>query len=286
MQLMTLQAGDATLVLNPGYAGAVYAWTVEGQSMFRPVSDMDIQPNSPLECASFALVPYANRVGDARFEWRGEAIQLQRNFLPEPHAIHGVGWENPWRAVQEDAANATLTFNHEGDAGWPWRFEAVQHFHLGARGLAIETRLTNREDFEAPLACGHHPYFPVDGASIQFLADAMWQNGEDKLPSTSVSADHVAPFSQGTGAIGLGLDNCFDGWDGKASISWEDRNLALEIDADYEHCLLYSPVGGDFFCFEPMAHCSNALASGARFPLLAPGATSIRTVRYDVVEHS
>lgn len=286
MQLMTLRSGDATLVLNPGYAGAVYAWTVEGQSMFRPVADMETRPNSPLDCASFALVPYANRIGDARFEWRGEQIQLQRNFPPEPHAIHGVGWEKPWRTEQGGASNATLTLSHAGDASWPWRFEAVQHFCLEARGLSIETRLTNTEDFEVPLACGHHPYFPADGASLRFRADAMWENGEDRLPSIPVSADHIAPFSRGTGAAGLGLDNCFDGWDGKASISWERRNLALEIDADYDHCLLYSPVGGDFFCFEPMAHCSNALASGASFPLLAPGATSIRTVRYDVVEQS
>ena len=51
-----------------------------------------IETDDPLQFASFPLVPFSNRIADGRFEWDGEQIEIDPNFAPEPHAIHGVGW--------------------------------------------------------------------------------------------------------------------------------------------------------------------------------------------------
>ena len=74
------------------------------------------------------------------------------------------------------------------------------------------------------------------------------------------------------------INNAFLGWDGRATVLWSERGLALEIVADppLSTYILYSPGGdSDFFCFEPVSHLidahnlpGGASASGLR--ILAP----------------
>ena len=40
---------------------------------------------------------------------------------PEPHAIHGVGWQRPWSVLDSDDSFAMLAYEHRADASWPLR---------------------------------------------------------------------------------------------------------------------------------------------------------------------
>ena len=67
------------------------------------------------------------------------------------------------------------------------------------------------------------------------------------------------------------LDNCFDGWDGRAAITWPKRRLQLALEASqpFRHLVIYVPPGRDFFCVEPVSHANGLV--GLR--PLGPGAT-------------
>ena len=45
---------------------------------------------------------------------------------PEPHAIHGVGWERPWTVLDGDDGFVMLAFEHGADAAWPFAFDSSQ----------------------------------------------------------------------------------------------------------------------------------------------------------------
>src|SRR5450432_1292031 len=140
---LTLAWGSDRCELFPRVGGSIGAWIVGDQNMLRAAPMADITRRNPFGTGGFPLVPYSNRVGDARFEWMGNVVRLERNFLPERHAIHGVGFERGWRVEAADAKSARLELSHGGDSGWPWPFAASQQVTIGDRSLRLELRAKN-----------------------------------------------------------------------------------------------------------------------------------------------
>ncbi len=130
LDALTLTQGAARCVLLPQVGGSIGAWSVSGQDMLRAAGEAAVAACDPYATAGFPLVPYSNRIAEGRFEWGGKPLQLTRNFPPEPHAIHGVGFERPWQVAMRGAAAAELTYRHRPDAGWPFAFEARQRVTL------------------------------------------------------------------------------------------------------------------------------------------------------------
>jgi len=72
------------------------------------------------------------------------------------------------------------------------------------------------------------------------------------------------------------------------AIAWPEWNAGLRIDADppLGFLVVYSPRGEDFFCAEPVSHCTDAfnLARQGRrdtgMLTLEPGANLSATVRF------
>jgi aldose 1-epimerase len=85
-------------------------------------------------------------------------------------------------------------------------------------------------------------------------------------------------FARSTPLPDRWINNAFEGWDGKATIAWPEHNLSLSVEATeiFARFMLFAPdADRSFFCFEPMSHAPNALASVEADPmglaLLAPG---------------
>ena len=85
----------------------------------------------------------------------------------------------------------------------------------------------------------------------------------------------VWDFSASRPVDGLNLDHCFDGWDGRAVITWPRRGLRLDLSATqaFRHLVIYVParvpIGQPFFCVEPVSHANGAVGTTR----LAAGAT-------------
>src|SRR5450432_2223592 len=142
-EAITLARGANRCELLPLLGGSIGAWTVDGQQMLRTASAASIAARDPFGMASFPLVPYSNRIGNATFEWDGKIIELTPNFPPEPHAIHGVGFERSWTCTARTADSALLTLIHQPDAGWPWPFEARQRITIADRELTLDLTAVN-----------------------------------------------------------------------------------------------------------------------------------------------
>ena len=118
---------------------------------------------APTDAACFPLVPYSNRIRDGRFAFEGKPYQLALNFPPEPHSIHGHGWQRGWAVAAQDDASATLAFDFPADGNddpWPAAYRAEQCFRLDEDSLSVEIAVTNRGSQNMPVSLGLHPYFP------------------------------------------------------------------------------------------------------------------------------
>jgi aldose 1-epimerase len=272
--LITIRNDRSQCVLCPELGGSVIRWAVDGQPILRVPESDAIASGDPLTLASFPLVPYSNRIGNARFDWDGQTVHLTPNFPPEPHAIHGIGWTMPWQVEAIEKHRCILTIEHAGDARWPFAFAASQSFELLDGALEITSTAINRSYQPAPLAFGHHPYFDQQGAWLRFNAESMLMNGKDALPLGATVPMMQFDFASGGTVTGRDIDHCYANWDGLAEIRWENKPLALRINADMAAAVLYIPAAGSAFCFEPVPHVNNAVNRpdlSPAIPVIQPG---------------
>ncbi len=273
---LSILRGRSHCVLYPEMGGGLARWIVDSQDMLRIGQPEAIVANGPLALSSFPLVPFSNRIGKAMFEWAGSHHQLAQNFLPEPHAIHGVGWQMPWTIATRTDASITLSLFYAGGERWPWPFEAVQIISVTEDTLSLELSARNLAAEAVPLAFGHHPYFDQAGASLQFQAERIWMSGTDGLPTVVTTPKDGFDFSSPRPVKNQEIDHCYAGWFGSATIKWQDRPYALEINASpaLKTAVLYIPKDGDAFCFEPVPNINNALnlvGHEPSMPVIAPG---------------
>lgn len=287
-ETLTLTRGAARCELLPHMGGSIGSWSVNGQEMLRAASEAAIAARDPYATAGFPLVPYSNRIGHGSFEWDGERQTLARNFPPEPHAIHGVGFQRPWQVQSHNGDSAVLRLSHRPDAGWPWAFEARQHITLTDELLILELEAMNLERRPVPLAFGHHPYFPRSGARLTFHAQGVWRADDDGLPYELIAPSGPFDFSKGAAVDDVDIDHCFTGWNGVAIIAWPDKPQGLGITASRElsNAVVYIRRELDAFCFEPVPHINDALNRSDRetaMPVIAPGESFEASIRFRAI---
>jgi aldose 1-epimerase len=119
--VISLAAGDWTAELRPEIGGVLSALRHRGIDILRP---MPREANSPLQSACFPLVPYCNRIRDGRFTFAGRNVMLPANFPPEPHSLHGFGWQQAWTLESRAETKCVLLHEYDGAGPWPWAYRA------------------------------------------------------------------------------------------------------------------------------------------------------------------
>ena len=128
--------------------------------------------------------------------------------------------------------SATISFEHDGRTGWPFRYRAMQTFALTPQALVVRLSLENREVRAVPGGLGLHPFFVREpDCELFFDADHVWLADAEVLPTKRVAVPTEWDFCHGRRLDDVPLDNCFEEWDGHASVIWPRRKLRLEIAA-------------------------------------------------------
>ena len=258
------------LGLVPSLGGSVAAWQLD-----RPQGPLDLwrawdgKTQDLYQTASFAMVPWSNRISGGGFVHEGQFYPMRPNRAGEPYPIHGDGWLQPWKISQPQDDTLVMTLASQGFDGNPYHYEAVQTFRLVEGGLDQTVQVRHLGARPLPYGLGVHPWFPrTPKTQITAQVTGLWLCGEDPLPVA-----HTALFpadwnlNDGAPANGTLIDNGYTGWGGKASIAWPE--LGLQVSAsmpDFERdggaeahfCLVYRPPQGSAFCFEPITQPIDA----------------------------
>ncbi len=279
--VIRLQHGALELALCPELGGAITALRHADRDVMQPASAAFFESGDPREASCFPLVPFSGRLADGRFRFQGEVYQLAPNFSPEPHAIHGHGWQNAWQVIEAGAVRAVLEFEHHVPQT-PLHYRARQILALGEAGLAASIELTNTGAQPMPAGIGFHPYFNrTPGVTLQAELDHVWLADERNIPKERVALPPAWNFAQAPRVAALELDNGFGGWAGRAAIHWPESGLTLEIEAEpvLRNLVIFIPLEADFFCVEPVSNANDGFNlfdqgvadTGVR--VLAPGET-------------
>lgn len=295
-EAIELVAGAARVTLLPGIGGAIASFAWRGLDVLRPMPAEAIAAGNVRLAACYPLVPYSNRIRDARLRFAGIDHVLARNFGDHPHAIHGVGWQRTWGIDRASPASVVMTCEHDargdGARAWPWSFRATQSFDLaaddGCTRLAATLTIANASDAPFPFGLGWHPFFPRDASTtLRFDAPEVWLNDATQLPIGRVPAVSAWDFSTAGDPGASTIDNVFGGWRGTAVIDTTARAMTTTIAADTacDRLVVYAPEGRDFIAVEPVTHETDAFnrasagAADTGMRLLQPGKAFSCTMR-------
>ena len=269
--LVELRHGARRVLLAPHVGGAIAAFdeTRDGRVIhwLRPATPDALTARNPLGMASFPLLPYCNRIRDARFMFDGALVDLSSDGNAFAHALHGNAWRLPWRVAEVEESRARLHLLHEPSKEaahhWPFAYEASQDISLDADTLSVTLSARNLSDRPMPFGMGHHPYYPrARNTRIHARVVAMWHNTPDLLPT------HAGPHpcidamasKEGMSADAFDLDNNFAGWSRTATVAWPDegRSITLSADAPFGHMVVYAPASHrDLLCVEPVSNVAD-----------------------------
>lgn len=273
MTLLSLRAGRLAVDLAPQAGGSIARFAVEGAGdVLRPATPQALASATGRDTASYPLVPYSNRIAGGRLAFENEVFHLAPNWPDVRHPMHGDGWSRAWSVASSDAGSAELIYEHDGREGWPFRYRARQHFRLDDGRLVVRMSIENLEGRRVPAGLGLHPFFTRDAETeLQCRVTGVWRTDPEVLPLDRVAVPPEWDFSRSRRVDGLGLDHCFDGWDGRATIRWPLRGLRLMLSATeaFRHLVIYIPDDRSFFCVEPASHANGRVGSH----LLGAGAT-------------
>lgn len=289
-----LGAGDLRLEVDARFGGRITAFWSETPAgrvdWFVPTPAETRDPATSTPSGSFPMVPFSNRIRDARFPWAGREIAIAASERGKPHAIHGYGRGRAWQVERATASEAVLSLNYAG-GDWPFAFRARQSFRLDGAGLTLAMELVNTGAAPMPGGLGLHPYLPWrGGVGLAAAFETVWPAVADSIPDGASPMPAELDFAAGR-ALPKGLDTGFGGWAGRARISWPADGLTLDVaaSAGLGHVILFTPEGRDFFCFEPVTHAIDAANLSAKgiadtgWRAIAPGETFAVEVRFSPV---
>ena len=273
MQPVSLRSDTFTLDLLPDLGASVLNLrAASGRPVLRHVEPETVKTSSG--CASFTLMPYSNRIRDARFTFGGHDIQLRP--APGGGLQHGDVRNRPWQIESASDTQLTCTFDSRAfqDINWPWAFTARVEYRLHGPHFDTSLTLTNQGTSPMPAGMGLHPYFARQGGgadpTLGFQAGGVYLTDDSFIPIQG--AQPIPPaldFSRPRAVGGAVLNHVYASWDGVARLSWPAtasagaRALTLTADTLFSHLVAFTAPDGSL-ALEPVSHATDAFNLAAR----------------------
>lgn len=185
---------------------------------------------------------------------------------------HGFARTLPWTVEHtgtEGAAHARLGLawrDVKGEA-FPWDVDVTLDVTLALGVLTLRLGALNRGSTDMPFAAGFHPYFAVPDSA----------KGRLRVPTRATRAfdnrrKESGPFA-GLDFTAEELDaHLLDHGANEARLELDDGTLLVGGSDELDYWVLWTLRGKDFVCVEPWSAPGNALNTGERLRVVAPGA--------------
>lgn len=234
---MRIEAGDALVHIDPVNGGRIASLRVTGHELLVDPGAVD---GDPTLWGCYPMVPWAGRVRDGRFTFRGTSHQLPLDA--PPHALHGVGHRTPWEVM----GPGSLRLDLEGL--WPFGGTVTQDVALTPTALRLAMTVTAAER-AMPVMAGWHPCFrrrlATGGpAELDVGATALWERDDTGIPTGRQVAVPPGPW-----------DDAFAGAD-QPTVTWPGA-LAVTLRSSCPVWVVYDQ-DPRLVCVEPQTDAPDA----------------------------
>jgi aldose 1-epimerase len=233
------------------------------------------------------LHPWANRLAGDEYRVNGTAVRLRpdsRVVARDEHGlpIHGLLGGSPHWVLRHSNGNGAGALSAELDFGaHPELLEAFPFPHrlaldvaLRGRTVTVRTTLTATGEHAVPVSFGFHPYLRLPGVAREDWHVELPAMGHLELDARSIPTGASRRVAAQSGPLGARTfdDGYVDVADGaEFVVAGGGRRITVRLEQGYPAAQVFAPATDDVICFEPMTAPTNALSSGDRLPLVAPG---------------
>ncbi len=242
---MQIASGKARVAIAPERGAIVTSFTIGDRRVLFMDEATLLDPTKNVRGGVPVLFPSPGKLeGDT---WNGRTMKQ-----------HGFARNLPW-AVTGDAS-VRLESNDTTRAQFPFDFVVDMRFGISESALRIDHRVTNRSKEPMPFGFGFHPYFEVPDKS-KLRIDTNARRAFDNVTKRTID---LAGIDLTRKEVDLHLLD-----HGKNECRMGD--IVIRGSKEYTHWVVWTLAGRDFVCLEPWTCPGNALNSGDRLIVLAPG---------------
>jgi galactose mutarotase-like enzyme len=230
------------------------------------------------------LHPWANRLARWGYEAAGATVALDPASPLVAHDEHGLpihgllgGWPG-WRVVAADGGALTSELDFAADprllAAFPFPHRLRLDAAVRGRTLTVRTTLTATGDRSVPVASGFHPYLRLPNVAREDWHVELPVMERLALDGQGIPTGAAHPVAADAGPLGTRtFDDGFAGVPEGAAfvLAGGGRRVTVRFDEGFPVAQVFAPATIAVVCFEPMTAPTNALASGDRLTLVAPG---------------
>ncbi|AUS99594.1 aldose epimerase [Nostoc sp. CENA543] len=265
------ETAGAYLEVVPERGGIITRWQVKGEEILYLDTERFANPELSVRGGNPILFPICGNLPDNTYTLNGQQYTLKQ---------HGFARDLPW-VVTEQATkdNAALTIvlnsNAQTKAVYPFDFQLVFTYVVQGNTLEIQQQYHNLSSTDLPFSAGFHPYFLTgDKNQLEFAIPSQeYQDQKSK---------EVHPFDGNFDFNRDEIDFAFKQISSQsASVTDHSRKLKLSIDYDdiFSMLVFWTIKGKEFYCLEPWSAPRNALNTGEKLTLLAPGASHTASIK-------
>ena len=284
-----LIAADTRVMVVPELGMVLGAFVVDGfDHVARPGGITALRGNHTT--AVPLLHPWANRLSRRRFTAAGTEVSLRGLPLhTDEHGlpIHGVlvghpGWEIT--ALGRGRVTAWFDFGAHPEllAAFPFPHSLTVTVRVTRRTVRVETTVHADQGVAVPVSFGWHPYWRVPGARVDWHL-ALPEVAHERLDRRGIPTGRARSEAAAVAPL---ADRAFDDLYALAEtrtfeLRGDGPRLRVAFDDGYPFAQVYSPIGADFCCVEPMTAPTNALVTGDH-PVVRAGDHFTASFRADV----
>lgn len=241
------------------------------QPVLRPATQLEGSSSSPF--SSYTLAPFSNRIRGSHFEFAGKQYALQPNNS-KGETIHGDVRNRAWAVTRVGVSSLECRFDSRelADANFPFAYTVLVMYSLEGALCRTAIRLENVGDVAMPAGFGFHPYFvrrfagSIGDPLLEFTATGYYVTDAQTIPTEGAHGLRSdLDFSSAKLAYAAPLDTVFNGWGGRAALTWDQHRLELTASEAFTHFVAFNGAPDGTIALEPVTHATDG------FNLLARG---------------
>lgn len=271
--VVVLQSGNATARLLPAAGGRISALQLQAAGSDKAIDVLHPYPEDllfdPLRWGKggiYPLMPYSNRIAQARVRVADTDVALAPHPDALPHTLHGNAHALPWQLQSQGADRAVMVLDAASSPAWPWHYTARIELQLSPSALSATISIVNADTRLMPAGLGLHPYFRHrSDAAVGYRPGAIWPPTPEFIAVSSRAPEPEEVHMPARALRAGGLTDYIGGWDGKASLELPEGEV-LDIDADpvFSHLVVHRPDALTYLCLEPVSHVADGFNLAAR----------------------
>jgi aldose 1-epimerase len=200
----------------------------------------------------YPMLPWAGRLRGGRFRFEGREYRLPCNL--GGHAIHGVGFDVPWRVDARTPRHVELSLALPEDQRWPFGGIARQRIAVSDDALRLELSLTAGARVMPRPVIGWHPWFLQPGR-MEFRPQRVYPRDDEGIAVLPLAEPASGPW-----------DDCFVNHEPV----WIERGgQRLRMTSDCDHWVIFD-APAHATCVEPQSGPPDGF--NLEPAVLAPGA--------------